>query len=305
MHLALVVVLSYVYLANGVCTHDKLSMPSSQTLEGAGTMMIHFGGCQLQCNMTEPQAQAPVPLVTSQSYDYETMNMVTRISQKMTDAPGGGVTTAETGAILNWKAGIMTMHSKTRFSGAGHPPVLEHCKTIKLPFFLRFLPIGQIMKKIKDIELSLFKCVGHHDDLDNFALDMEFPPKWVPKTMTSKMPRVKLAMDYDVDAAGLVKAMKLFEAISENRTKNNYRYHTESSILQDMVISKSRAGGPTEEDLKVPAEWGDCSTVHAPELEVLLAEWERSDSPFFGHNRVIPHTLRALMAEAKFYTVVV
>lgn len=270
-------------------------------------MMIHIEGCRLPCNTAVPQAQVPVPdpIGVFQSYDYETMNMVTRMSQKVMGGPGGIVVTAETGAILNWKAGIMTTHTRQRSSQPEHFPAHESCKTIKLPFFLRFLPIGQIMKKIKDIEFSLFKCVGHHDDLDNFTLDMEFPPKWVPKTVTSKMPRVKLAMDYDVDAAGLFKAMKVFEATSANTTTNNDTYHTESSILQDMVISKSRAGGPTEEDLKVPAEWGDCSTVHTPELEILLAEWERSDSPFFGHTRVIPHTLRALMAEAKSSTVVV
>merc|ERR1719424_2536663 len=94
----------------------------------------------------------------------------------------------------------------------------QGCKTIKLPFFLRFLPIGQILKKVKDMEAALFKCVGHHDDLDNFALSMEFPPKWLPKSMTGKLPRVNLAVD--VDAAGLVKSLKLVEGTSMEITVN-------------------------------------------------------------------------------------
>jgi len=159
------------------------------------------------------------------------------------------------------------------------------------------------------MEASLFKCVGHHDDLDNFAFSMEFPPKWVPKTMTGKMPRVNISMDVDVDAAGLMKSLKLVEGTSMDIQMNvagkTETMHSESQILQDMTVGKSRAGGPTEEDLKVPADWGDCSTVHMPEIEDLLAEWERSDSPFFGHTRIIPHTLRAMMAEAKSSTVVV
>merc|ERR1711865_333757 len=50
---------------------------------------------------------------------------------------------------------------------------------------------------------------------------------------------------------------------------------------------------------------GDCSTVHEPNVEDLLAEWERSDSPFFGRTRIIPHTLRAMMAEATSSKIVV
>merc|ERR1712127_210489 len=93
----------------------------------------------------------------------------------------------------------MTTHIK---SALPNQKVQEHCKTIKLPFFLRFLPIGQIIKKVKDMEAALFKCVGHHDDLDNFALSMN------------------LAMDVDVDAAGLVKSLKLVEGTSMDITVN-------------------------------------------------------------------------------------
>jgi len=300
--LALVAVFAHVYCASGECTHDKWSMPS-QTMEGSGTMMIQTSGGKLG-NTTVPPTHQSTQENLFQSYDYETMNMAMRQSQNMTQGPIRFQMEIDT--ILNWKAGSMTTHTKAAFP---NQKVQEHCKTIKLPFFLRFLPIGQIIKKVKDMEAALFKCVGHQDDLDNFAFKMEFPPKWVPKTMTDKMPRVNIAMDVDVDAAGLVKSLKLVEGtsmdIKVNVNGKTETMHSETQMLQDMTVSKSRAGGPSEEDLKVPVEWGDCSTVHMPELEDLLVEWERSDSPFFGHTRIIPHTLRAMMAEATSSTVVV
>jgi hypothetical protein len=277
-------------------------MPS-QTMEGSGTMVIQVSG-KLGNTTVPPTHQSTLDNIF-QSYDYETMNMAMRQSLNVTQGPIRFQMDVDT--ILNWKAGLMTTHKKSAFP---NQKVQEHCTTIKLPSFLRFLPIGQIIKKMKDMEAALFKCVGHQDDLDNFAFKMEFPPKWVPKTMTGKMPRVNLATDVDVDAAGLVKSVKLVEVVTNMDIKvkvggKTETMHSESQLLQDMTVSKSRAGGPSEEDLKVPAEWGDCSTVHMPELEDLLSEWERSDSPFFGHTRIIPHTLRAMMAESRSSTVVV
>jgi len=302
MQLSLVAVFAHVYCASGECTHDKWSMPS-QTMEGSGTIVIQSPGGKLG-NTTVPPTHTSTELNLFQSYDYETMNMAMRQLTNMTQ--GSIHLQTEVGVILNWKAGLMTKHMKSFFPNQKSE---QGCKTIKLPFFLRFLPIGQIIKKVKDMEAALFKCVGHHDDLDNFALSMEFPPKWLPKSMTGKLPRVNLAMDVDVDAAGLVKSLKLFQGTSTDITVNvNGRketMHSETQILQDMTYSKSRAGGPSEEDLKVPAEWGDCSTVHEPNVEDLLAEWERSDSPFFGRTRIIPHTLRAMMAEATSSKIVV
>merc|ERR1712028_294090 len=235
-------------------------MPS-QTMEGSGTIVFQSPGGKLG-NTTVPPTHTSTELNLFQSYDYETMNMAMRQLTNMTQ--GSIHLQTEVGVILNWKAGLMTKHMKSFFPNQKSE---QGCKTIKLPFFLRFLPIGQIIKK------------------------------------------VNLAMDADVDAAGLVKSLKLFEGTSTDITVNvNGRketMHSETQILQEMTYSKSRAGGPSEEDLKVPAEWGDCSTVHEPNVEDLLAEWERSDSPFFGRTRIIPHTLRAMMAEATSSKIVV
>jgi hypothetical protein len=272
-------------------------------MEGSGTMVMHTSGGKLG-NTTVPPTQSSTQETIFQSFDYESMNMAMHQSQSTTQ--GTVSLQMEVDSILNWKAGLMTTHTKFAFP---NQKVQEHCKTIKLPLFLRFLPIGQILKKMKDMEAALFKCVGHHDDLDNFVLNMEFPPKWVPKKWVPNTANISLVMDVDVDAVGLVKSLKLSEGTSMDiKMKVNgvtETMHSESQMLQDMVVSKSRAGGPTENDLKVPPEWGDCGTVHMPELEDLLADWERSDSPFFGHTRIIPHTLRAMMAEAKSSAVVV
>lgn len=272
-------------------------------MEGSGSMVIHTSAGRLG-NVTVPPTQQSTQEKLFQSFDYETMNMVAHQSQKTTQ---GTITLQmEMDSILNWKAGLMTMHTKFALP---NQKVQEQCKTIKLPFFLRFLPIGQITKKIKDMETALFKCVGHHDDLDNFVFNMEFPPKWVPKKFVPNTANISLAIDVDVDALGLMKSMKMSEGVSMDIRMNvngkTETMHSESQVLQDVVVSKSRLGGPTEKDLKVPAEWGDCSTMHMPEPEDLLAEWERPDSSFFGHLRVIPHTLRAMMAEAKSSAVVV
>jgi hypothetical protein len=272
-------------------------------MEGTGKMMVHTSGGRLG-NMTVPPTQASTQEEIFQSFDYETMNMAMHQSQKTTQ----GTTTLqmEIGSILNWKAGLMTMHTKFAFPNQKDQ---EQCKTIKLPFFLRFLPIGKITRKIKDMETSFFKCVGHHDDLDNFALKVEFPPKWIPRKLLPKTADISLALDVDVDANGLMKSMKMSEGTSMDIHMNvngkMETMHSETQVLQDLVVNKSRAGGPTEKDLQVPAAWGDCSTIHMPELEDLLAEWERPDSPFVGHTRIIPHTLRAMLAESKSSAVIV
>jgi hypothetical protein len=296
MRSAVIAAIAHVCCASGECTLDKWSMPP-QTLEGSGTMVTHTSGGKLG-NTTVPPTNQSTQMNIFQSFDYQTMNMATRVSQNMSQGPIHFQ--MESDAILNWKAGLMTTHMK---SSLPNQKVQEHCKTIKLPLLLRFLPIGQIMKKIKDMEAAFFKCVGHHDDLDSFAFSTEFPPKWLPKTMTGKMPRVNLTMDMDVDAAGLLKSYKLDEGvgmdININVNDKKETWHSETRVLQDMTVSKSRPGGPSKKDLEVPADWGDCSTVHMPELEDLLAEWERSDSAFFGHTRIIPHTLRAMAAEAR------
>merc|ERR1711865_12527 len=212
MQLSLVAVFAHVYCASGECTHDKWSMPS-QTMEGSGTIVIQSPGGKLG-NITVPPTHTSTELSLFQSYDYETMNMATRQLTNMTQ--GSIHIQTEVGAILNWKAGLMTRYMKSFFPNQKSE---QGCQTIKLPFFLRFLPIGQIIKKVMDVE-----------------------------------------------AAGLVKSLKLFQGTSTDITVNvNGRketMHSETQILQDMTYSKSRAGGPSEEDLKVPAEWGDCSTVH-------------------------------------------
>merc|ERR1712028_40364 len=137
-------------------------MPS-QTMEGSGTIVFQSPGGKLG-NTTVPPTHTSTELSLFQSYDYETMNMATRQLTNMTQ--GSIHIQTEVGAILNWKAGLMTTHMKSFFPNQKSE---QGCQTIKLPFFLRFLPIGQIITKVKDMEAALFKCVGHHDDLDNFA----------------------------------------------------------------------------------------------------------------------------------------
>jgi len=298
MRLVIVAAIAHGCSANGDCTLDKWTMPA-QTLEGYGTMTMHSSGGKLG-NTTVPPTTQSTEMNISQSFDYEDMNMVQRISQNMVQG------SMDSDMILHWKAGLITTHVKTAFpKGEVH----DQCTTVKLPLFLRFLPVGKVIEKIKDMEAGLYKCVGHHDNLDKFGLRMEFPPKWLPKVLTAKSAHVNVTTDIDVDAAGLLKSLKLEEGVSMDvRTTvagKQETMHTESRILQDMTVSKSRPGGPRPWDLRVPAKWGNCSTVHMPELNDLLAEWERSDSPFFGHTRIIPHILRTMMAEAKASTVVV
>jgi len=266
-------------------------------------MVMHTSGGKLG-NTTVPPTNQTTEMKIFQSFDYRDMNMVQRISQYMVQ--GAMQIQVETDMILHWKAGLITTHVKTALP---NEKVHDQCTTIKLPLFLRFLPVGKLIEKIKDMEAGSFKCVGHHDDLDKFGLSMEFPPKWLPKVLTAKSAHVNFTMDIDVEAAGLLKSLKLDEGVSMDiRTTvagKEETMHSESRILQDMTVSKSRSGGPRPWDLMVPAKWGNCSTVHMPKLEDLLAEWERSDSPFFGHTRIIPHTLRTMMAEAKASAVVV
>merc|ERR1712028_181367 len=137
-------------------------MPS-QTMEGSGTIVFQSPGGKLG-NTTVPPTHTSTELNLFQSYDYETMNMAMRQLTNMTQ--GSIHLQTEVGVILNWKAGLMTKHMKSFFPNQKSE---QGCKTIKLPFFLRFLPIGQIIKKVRDMEAALFKCVGHHDDLDKFC----------------------------------------------------------------------------------------------------------------------------------------
>merc|ERR1719408_1071654 len=104
------------------------------------------------------------------------MNIVQRMSQNMVQS-GINIKT-ETDMILHWKAGKQVVHIKTSMP---NQKVQESCMVIKLPLFLRFLPIGKLVEKMKDLESGFFKCVGHHDGLDKFASAIQFPPKWVPK----------------------------------------------------------------------------------------------------------------------------
>jgi len=269
-------------------------------------MVIHTSGGKVG-NVTVPPNTMNTQMTRFfQSFDYETMNMAMHQVQNISQ--GSYNSQIQTDSILNWKAGHMTVHTKSLMNDQ---KAHETCKTVKLPFFLRFLPIGRIMEKMKNIESEFFRCVGHHDDVDEFAFGMQFPPKWVPKFMMPKSARVNLTMDIAVDAAGIMKSYNLVEAVRMDVKMNmngkiETMHNMTSQVHQDMAFTKTRAGGPSEEDLKVPAEWGDCSTLTLmPELDDLLAEWERSDSQFFGHTRIIPHTLRAMMAEAKASTVVV
>jgi len=299
MRLAIVAAIAYGCRASGDCTNDKWSMPA-QTLEGSGTMVIVNAGGKLG-NTTVPPTNTTTQMDMFQSFDYEKMNIVQRMSQHMDVS--GMHTQVESDMILHWKAGTMTMHTKSSDGS------IDHCTTTKLPMYMRFLPVGKLMEKLKTLEAGFLKCVGHHDDLDTFRARMNFPPKWLPKAMTAKSAHVNYTMDIDVDAAGLMKSLKLDEGVSMDvRTTSpsgkKETMHSESRILQDMTVSKSRAGGPELWDLMVPKKW-NCSTVHMPELEDLMAKWERSDSPFFGHTRLIQHTLRALMMEAKASEVLV
>merc|ERR1712039_640287 len=107
------------------------------------------------------------------------------------------------------------------------------------------------------MEASFFKCVEHHDNLDKFTFSMDFPPKWVPKAMIGKMPRVNISMDMDVDAAGLLKSYELVEDLSmEVKVSVNGKtetMHSDSHVQNAISFNKSRAGAPAEEELKVPA----------------------------------------------------
>jgi len=273
------------------CTQSKWSWPS-QTLEGSGSMTIHNSGGKLG-NVTVPPSNSTVQQKRFQSTDFENLNMVSRIFQNST---GPAVYQIEVDTILNWKAGLVTQHLKQNAS---------QCKTTKLPNALRLLPIPFIVQKLKDVLMSMYKCVGHVDGLDTFEFKLtDFPPKFI----TGKSPFLNMTIDAQVDAAGLLKSSSVLQALTMDVSftfDGKTETMTEHTLMkEDTTYTKSQAGGPSEQDLKIPEEWGNCSTVHTPQLEDLLAEWEGSDSPFLGHARLIPHMLRAMVSEATSMLVV-
>merc|ERR1712206_57694 len=115
-------------------------------------------------------------------------------------------------------------------------------------------------------------------------------------------------IDVEADADGLLRSSALFQALRLDLSVTiDGKTETMTEVTkteQEVTYTKSQAGGPTDQDLKVPEEWGNCSAVHTPQLEDLLAEWEGSDSPFLGHTRLVPHILRAMLSESTSTVVV-
>jgi hypothetical protein len=271
------------------------SMPS-QTIEGAGVTMLHNSGGRLG-NVTVPPTNSSIQAEIFQAIDYENLNMVTRTSQNST----GPVVfyQVEVGTILNWRAGIMTQHLKQTSNYS-----VNQCKTIKLPRALQALPIPFIVGKLKDLSTGMYKCVGHHGGLDRFELSTTFPPK----VITGTTPFLNMTIDTAVDASGLLKSMALLEEIktkvSVTISGKTETMSQNTQMEQNIAYTKSQAGGPSNHDLEVPKEWGNCSAVHEPSLEDLLAEWEGSPhSPFLGNTRLISHMLRAVTSEMTFIIV--
>lgn len=272
--------------------NPQWSMPS-QTIEGAGVTMLHSSGGRLG-NVTVPATNSSIRMKIFQAIDYENLNMVTRMAQNST----GPVVfyQVEVDTILNWRAGIITQHLKQTSNYS-----VDQCKTIKLPRALRSLPIPFIVRKLKDLTSGMYKCVGHSGGLDRFELSTTFPPK----VITGKTPFLNMTIDAAVDALGLLKSMALLEEIktkvSVTISGKTETMSQDTQMEQNIAYTKSQAGGPSSHDLEVPKEWGNCSGVHQPSLEDLLAEWESSPhSPFSGHTRLISHILRAVTSEMTF-----
>merc|ERR1719198_1757430 len=130
---------------------------------------------------------------------------------------------------------------------------------------------------------GFLKCVGHHDDLDEYEFHMAFAESF------------RTELDLQVDASGVFK--KVFTHARINTIAEN------SETFATMTFTEGRAGGPSEKDLKVPDAW-NCKKSPSREAKDILVDWLRSDSPFLGHARIIPHAILAVMSETESAIVV-
>jgi len=268
--------------AGNVCTNPKMKMVS-QSSKIHTTMNVHYGP-YVNKNITVPARDIGTHETIEMSIDYEKFNMVLAITQGMTVA--GQNITIEVNEIVNWDAGTYTM----RISPTGASPTTPKCTTMKLP---TWLPIKVVLTKLFDVSKMIFKCVNHHDGLDVFSFN--YPPKFLPFPFPTIMD-TNMNVILEVDDAGLIKSEKMNEKFKTNST--------DVTMDMNMVFTDSRLGGPDADDLIVPESWG-CKTVETLTMEDLLPEWLGSKSPFVGHNRIIPHLIRAMVSEQKVEELIV
>merc|ERR1711971_1424390 len=151
--------------------------------------------------------------------------------------------------IMNWNEGLVTMNTKMNGKSA--------CTTTHLPTVLRLLPIPQISKKLMDLMSNLYKCVGNENGLDKFEFKLDFPPKFIPFPLPLDL---NMQIDLEVNEAGLYKSMKMTEV----QKLNTKKMQNDVKIDANLTFTKSKLGGPSAEDLKVPKDW-NCGTVRMPE----------------------------------------
>jgi hypothetical protein len=246
------------HIASGsACIHPKFRV-ASQTAKGSGQTLSNSGG-------TNSTTYTPVYYI---SLDLEKMNWVERRT-----VVSDGIS-VEQDTIMNWQTGILAQRIVQ-----GNTSL--QCKISEFPWVIRGLD-KLITKMILGRVYGLFKCVGHHDDLDEYESRIALHPRVVPASLD-------MNAQFDLDAAGVFKKTSTYSRIIS--ATNNLL------TIENMTFTEARPGGPSEEDLKVPEAW-KCSQSPSREAKDVLVDWLGPDSPFQGHMRIIPYALAAVMSEA-------
>jgi len=206
-------------------------------------------------NMTqriEAEGKPPMDMVvkmkTSSSIDIHEFNMVESVEG--TTYVNDEKTPFTMDLIVNWKQGDVTQ----RFSAKGQDPA---CHVMKLPPFVtegRFMDVMGLF--VKGME-KRYSCAGDANGMDTYTMD--FPPHWL-----LPLSPVEVHTKLDVDQDLLVHK----ETIKENidmQTEPPAKAHVESTFVSD----KTRAGGPTTDEMVVPDSWGPCEE-HVLDIDEML-----------------------------------
>jgi len=258
------VVLAMFHIASGsACIHPKFRL-AAQTIKGSGQTVSTIGSKNITEQLPEYSA----------SIDYENLTWVEH-QHSVSD----GIDVKQD-TIMNWKTGILAQRL-SQSNGS------SFCEISEFPWMIRGLD-KRITEMILHMTYDLLKCVGHHDNLDEYGFRMAFHPKG-PLAKLVGTGSFDLSTQMDLDASGV------FKKVSTHARINTVAENSET--LATMTFTEGRAGGPSEEDLKVPDAW-NCKKSPSREAKDILVDWLRSDSPFKGHARIIPYAILAVMSEA-------
>eukprot|EP00928_Gymnodinium_smaydae_P088725 TRINITY_DN72787_c0_g1_i1.p1 TRINITY_DN72787_c0_g1~~TRINITY_DN72787_c0_g1_i1.p1 ORF type:complete len:283 (+),score=68.96 TRINITY_DN72787_c0_g1_i1:83-850(+) len=128
-------------------------------------------------------------------------------------------------------------------------------KTCKVYHADKIPSVQALSALIREQLMLKMKCEGRHDDADRY--EFKSPVSITTPVALSGNADVRL----DLDDAGLVRSIT---ADADGSVHDPSQPPLDEKVHGDVVITESRAGGPSEADLVVPSAWGPCTPVTPP-----------------------------------------